>query len=147
MINLIMKYLYPFIIVAWVAAVGYFIYYMIFLRQRKGRSKSKRRRRGKRCPECKNMIDYRREVCQHCGYRFPSESGSKEALSSGERTRSKKRGKRCPKCGNKVGYSRAVCQYCGYTFYEHRSQETADSEEHSGKAVNPGDSSGAKDSS
>jgi uncharacterized OB-fold protein len=35
-------------------------------RSKKGGS----RRKGKRCPQCQKLIDYRRAVCQHCGYKF-----------------------------------------------------------------------------
>ena len=36
-------------------------------------SRRKRKRRpGKRCPSCKKIIDQRRTVCQHCGYKFES---------------------------------------------------------------------------
>ena len=29
-----------------------------------------RRRKGKHCPKCRNLIDHRRSVCQHCGHQF-----------------------------------------------------------------------------
>ena len=46
----------------------------------------RKRRRGKKCPNCKNIINYYREVCQHCGYKFgavetPSELQDKDATS------------------------------------------------------------------
>lgn len=37
--------------------------------------KNKNRRRGKHCPACQKLIDYRREVCQHCGHVFDKNNG------------------------------------------------------------------------
>ena len=36
----------------------------------KDEKKKSRRRKGKRCPSCKTVIDKKRKVCQHCGYEF-----------------------------------------------------------------------------
>jgi len=47
------------------------------------RSESKRRKRiGKKCPQCERVIHHRRAVCQHCGYVFSSKKGFKQKRTS-----------------------------------------------------------------
>ena len=113
------KIFYAVIIIVWISGI---IFYIRYLRKEmgnkidylKGERKAGRRRLGKRCPNCKNIIDYYRKVCQHCGYEFyqvPEKKDSEEK-SLGK----KKRGKKCPQCGNIINYYREVCQHCGYKF-------------------------------
>ncbi len=33
-------------------------------------------RAGKKCPDCGNMIDVRRTICQHCGHKFEVKPGT-----------------------------------------------------------------------
>jgi predicted amidophosphoribosyltransferase len=134
------KFLYGVLILVWVVMFGLFL--MDWIRQGKIKSMKRKRRsrRGKRCPNCQNLIDAKREVCQHCGYEFPpQEKLEKKSHSSRDRKGKKKkskRGKRCPGCGNTIDYSREVCHHCGYKFHEFESKGSAE------KAANPGDSSG-----
>ncbi|MFO8058460.1 MAG: hypothetical protein R6V10_14315 [bacterium] len=41
---------------------------------RSHRSSRGSRHRGKRCPECRHIIDRRRTVCHHCGHEFKVDS-------------------------------------------------------------------------
>ena len=45
------------------------------IKQKTPKKKSRRRRKGKRCPQCRKIIDCRRIVCRHCGYEFKPEPG------------------------------------------------------------------------
>jgi len=118
---------YTLIVVLWAAGV---LAYIVYLRRQLARrrkeeeaeSAKRKRHRGKRCPQCKNIISARREVCQHCGYKF-SEAEMKAATSSSEHHHhhssshhKKRRGKKCPQCQNVINYYRDVCQHCGYQF-------------------------------
>jgi len=108
---------YSAIIGAWIGGVIiYFFYYRkVWLKKKReaGERRSKRKI-GKRCPQCKNIINYQRTVCHHCGYPFPPVPEHKSHTRSG--SRKKKRGKKCPQCGNVINTRREVCQHCGYTF-------------------------------
>ena len=68
-------------VLAMLAGVVVFIHDEIrdseFLEQSLGmtqeKKKSKRKKRaGKRCPQCQRLIYHRRQVCQHCGFEFAS---------------------------------------------------------------------------
>jgi uncharacterized OB-fold protein len=128
----------------WVTGV---VLYLFYLRRELKRRKQeeavedqkREQHRGKRCPQCGNIISSKRTVCQHCGYAFSeveveeatkakgevSEDAS-EDRGSGEhhhhhhgssgRRRKKKRGKKCPQCNTVINYYREVCQHCGYKF-------------------------------
>ncbi len=37
---------------------------------RRKENEKRKKRSGRRCPDCKNIIDRRRSVCQHCGHQF-----------------------------------------------------------------------------
>jgi uncharacterized OB-fold protein len=111
---------YVAIIIAWFAGVTAYIFYFqdSWKKRRKKEQEHKRKRKiGKRCPQCRNIIDYRRPVCQHCAYKFPEVSEHAEH-GSDPRGHKKRRGKKCPKCGNTINYSREGCQHCGYKFTE-----------------------------
>jgi len=140
--------IYFFIVALWVGGV---VAYIIYLRQQLSRRKKeeaveqekRKRHRGKKCPQCHNIISAKREVCQHCGYRF-SEIEIEEAVakeshhnqhhrhSSGS-GRKKRRGKKCPQCHTVVNYYREECQHCGYKF----NGEPLDSSENEHAANNP----------
>jgi len=111
---------YTLIIILWLIGVVLYIFYLrkelgIRIKEKREQRSAGRRRLGKRCPQCKNIIDYRRKVCQHCGYEFPYVPEPKEIEASSS-WRKKKRGKKCPNCGNIINYHRTVCQHCGYKF-------------------------------
>jgi len=128
----------------WVIGV---LFYLLYLRRELSRrkqeeaveDKKRNRHRGKRCPQCGNIISAHRKVCQHCGNEFSEvevkesvESEAKETQatkeggeskehhhhhhSSSGRRRKKKRGKKCPQCDKVINHSREVCQHCGYKF-------------------------------
>jgi uncharacterized OB-fold protein len=117
------------IIALWVAGV---VAYIIYLRQELNRRRKeektedekRKRHRGKKCPQCQNVISAKREFCQHCGYKFSEieikaeterESDHYHHHGSGSH-RKRKRGKKCPQCQNVINYTREVCQHCGYKF-------------------------------
>ena len=123
---------YAGIIVIWVIGV---VLYVIFLRKELTRrrqeenaeSLKRKRHRGKRCPQCRNVISAHRKVCQHCGYEFSEVEIKQSTETEGQtqhhhhskssgRRRKKKRGKKCPKCNNVINFYREVCQHCGYKF-------------------------------
>jgi len=106
---------YTVVIGLWIAGVVLYIWYFrkSFIQKRKENEEQRSKRKlGKRCPQCRNIINYKRTVCQHCGYQFPEVST--HDYHPGQRK--KKRGKRCPQCGNIINYKREVCQHCGYKF-------------------------------
>jgi len=120
----------------WLGITGYILWqYVIKPRQSGGKKhhRSRRSRRaGKRCPQCQNLIDARRTVCQHCGHLFeataPAEeepvqknAGEQSTQSSGTH-RGHKRGKYCPQCHKLINRERKTCQHCGYVFFEARSE-------------------------
>lgn len=118
---------YGLLLVGWIGVTILYLYLLwkkkpeefspLWRRVKKG---SSRKKRGKRCPECRNIISVHREVCQHCGYKFPKPEQEAKTESSAERK--PRRGKRCPKCQNKIDYTRTVCQHCGYKFPSFESQ-------------------------
>jgi len=128
----------------WVIGV---LLYLLYLRRELSRrkqeeqdeSQKRSRHRGKRCPQCGNIISAHRKVCQHCGNQFseveikesveseaqetevskevkPSKEPHHHHHSSSGRRRKKKRGKKCPQCDKVINYYREVCQHCGYKF-------------------------------
>jgi uncharacterized OB-fold protein len=150
---------YGLIVLLWIAGVaGYIIYLRRELRRRnreeQKEDEQRKRHRGKKCPQCQNVIGAKRIVCQHCGYRFPesdphaqveinrepipikqekSEAGGHEHghsshSSHGHHSR-RKRGKKCPECGNIINYYREVCQHCGYKFDMNKASPSGDNGE------------------
>ncbi len=109
---------YSAIVGVWIAGViAYFYYFRNFLRTRKkenSEDNKSKRKLGKRCPQCHNIINYQRQVCQHCGYQFP-EVPEHPGAKTGRRNK-KRRGKKCPRCGNVVNHRREACQHCGFKF-------------------------------
>ena len=78
------------LLTAYGVIVGWYVRGIIVARRKSGEDKSsspsssdssssvKRKRSrhtGKKCPDCKNVIDVRRAVCQHCGHKFELEPG------------------------------------------------------------------------
>jgi len=119
---------YSLIVALWVAGVVVYIIYLrrqLARRRKEGEAEStkRKRHRGKKCPQCQNIISAHRDFCQHCGYKF-SETELKAATASSEHQHQhhsgshgkKRRGKKCPQCKNIINYSREVCQHCGYKF-------------------------------
>ena len=109
----------------WLGIVGYIVwrYALGPGRKRWGSSRHRKRRPGKRCPKCNNVIYVKRTVCQHCGYLFPKVPKSEEKAETPERSssgghHSRKRGKYCPQCKTMIDRKRAQCQHCGYVFSE-----------------------------
>jgi len=114
------------IITLWIVGV---ILYLLYLRKELGRrlkeekeeDAKRKRHRGKKCPQCGNIISVTREVCQHCGHQFsevPAVAAEDQAQrsSSYSSRKKKRRGKKCPQCKNVINYYREVCQHCGYKF-------------------------------
>lgn len=118
----------------WVVGV---LLYILFLRKELTRrrkeeddeTQKRKRHRGKRCPQCRNIISSHRMTCQHCGNQFseteikdsPESEGkehhhSRHGHGSSGRRRKKKRGKKCPQCNNIINFYREVCQHCGHKF-------------------------------
>lgn len=124
------------LILLWAGVIGYYLYEKYMGDGKSSLSKKKKKNNGKRCPQCKNLIDANRKVCQHCGHEFPEgdkhKSRSYRHLSGSRHLggKKKKRGKHCPGCGQIVDYRREVCQHCGYEFFEYK------------KAADPGETAG-----
>jgi len=121
-------YINYFLLLVWTFGLGIYIYYLrkSELKKAKGKSKShqSKRKRGKRCPQCKNIINAMRTVCQHCGYQFPALAKEEQEVSHHSGSGKKKqKGKKCPKCQNVINYYRTVCQHCGYQFPDISSDE------------------------
>ena len=65
---------------AYIAAVGWYVI-NVFIAGKpakksgsgSGASKGRKKRSGKKCPQCKKIIDARRMTCQHCGYEFSTQ--------------------------------------------------------------------------
>jgi len=113
------KIFYTLIIILWIVGIIFYIQYLRKERENKaedwkGERKAGRRKLGKRCPKCRNIIGYYRKVCPHCGYEFYQVPEKKDLEE--KRPGKKKRGKKCPQCGNIINYYREVCQHCGYKF-------------------------------
>lgn len=108
----------------WLLIAGYILWqYVIRPRRLLGRRSSRRHRRsGKRCPQCQNLIDVRRAVCQHCGHICETvpKPEAEAKPKSGQSGKKHKRGKRCPQCHTMINYERTVCQHCGFVFFEAR---------------------------
>jgi len=80
-------YLIIFLLVAYGLLIGWYLR-AFFLSKKKpaeekssssskhGHSKNRKRRAGKKCPDCKKVIDVRRTVCQHCGHKFEVPPGT-----------------------------------------------------------------------
>ena len=69
--------LYLILLVGYLVAVGWYVRSTMAFRRAGGEKKPSSRgggrrhkKAGKHCPECKEMIDARRTVCQHCGHKF-----------------------------------------------------------------------------
>lgn len=71
--------MYIALVVIYLAAVTWYIISTLINRKKGSESSSSssgnsqhkhRSRRGKRCPGCKQIIDNRRTLCQHCGHEF-----------------------------------------------------------------------------
>lgn len=138
---------YGLIVLLWIAGVAGYIIYLRRELNRRNREEQKeddqrKRHRGKKCPQCHNIIGVKRSVCQHCGYRFPESDShaqvelNREPLpikqepheahehehrhgshsSHGHHSSRRKRGKKCPECGKIINYYREACQHCGYKF-------------------------------
>lgn len=122
------------LLLIWLALTVYFGYTQIYPRWAAMRRPSSRKRRwfsrskrtrGKRCPECGNLINAQKTICQHCGHEFGSAPAPKppEAKPPAEKSSSthhRKRGKYCPSCGRLIDAARAQCQHCNYVFFEAR---------------------------
>ena len=108
----------------WLLIAGYISWqYVIKPRRSLGKSSPRRRQRsGKRCPQCRNLIDARRTVCQHCGHIFKTvpKPEAEAKPKNGHSGKKHKRGKRCPQCQTMIDYQRTVCQHCGFVFFESR---------------------------
>lgn len=112
----------------WILIAGYILWqYVIKPRRSRQRRHHRSRRSGKRCPQCQNLINTRRTVCQHCGYVFQTAPKPETEVKpkSGSSSKKHKRGKRCPRCRAMIDYQRAVCQHCGYVFFEARENQAA----------------------
>jgi len=115
--------------VGWLGITGYIFWQYVIKPRRSGGRKhhrsNQKHRTGKRCPQCQNLIDARRTVCQHCGHAFaatppaPESAKPTEETASGSRP-SHKRGKYCPQCHKLINRERTTCQHCGYVFFEAR---------------------------
>jgi len=107
----------------WILIVGYILWQYV-IKPRRSRQKRHHRSRhsGKRCPQCQNLIDVRRTVCQHCGHIFQTapKPETEAKPKSGQSGKKHKRGKRCPQCHTLINYERTVCQHCGFVFFEAR---------------------------
>jgi RNA polymerase subunit RPABC4/transcription elongation factor Spt4 len=123
----------------WLGITGYILWQYVIKPRRPGGEKHRRNRShrqpGKRCPQCQNLINAGRTVCQHCGYAFGSAPPEEESPTTpdaqpagshhpttdepatGSHHRSK-RGKYCPQCHKMISRERTTCQFCGYVFFE-----------------------------
>ena len=87
--------MYIALVVIYLAAVSWYIISTIINRKSvdEGDAKSESHgkhhtRRGKRCPGCKQIIDARRTLCQHCGREFkidPNSEPHPDELQTGRR--------------------------------------------------------------
>jgi len=76
--------MYIALVVIYLAAVVWYIISTLVNRKKGSESSSgssqsqpkRRSRRGKRCPSCKQIIDNRRTICQHCGHEFAIDPNS-----------------------------------------------------------------------
>jgi hypothetical protein len=86
------------LILGYLVALGWYLYFIWSKKQshersrnwghRGGETKDSGHRRGKRCPQCRNMIDQRRTVCQHCGHEFelvPGREAHPDEIAAGKR--------------------------------------------------------------
>ena len=118
--------------ILWLGIGGYFFRkYVLSPSQKRGSSKRRHgHKRGKRCPQCTNLVDSRRKVCQHCGHVFPDSSEAEAKPKPAPKPKSgsspsRKRGKYCPQCHKMIGYERPACQHCGYVFFEAKTSESS----------------------
>jgi len=64
----------PIVIIAIVLSL--FISLRILRKAGKPKEKKMVKVKGKRCPDCRAIINAKREVCQHCGYVFEEKEPS-----------------------------------------------------------------------
>lgn len=75
------KSVFVILALAYVALLGWYLLRVAFPKSeeqeapKKAKKGKGHRRQGKKCPECKKVIDARRTVCQHCGYKFTPKLG------------------------------------------------------------------------
>lgn len=90
--------MYIALVVIYFAALGWYIISTLVNKKSDSPSEKKssssssgshhRSRRGKRCPNCKQIIDARRTLCQHCGHEFkidPNSEPHPDEIRSGRR--------------------------------------------------------------
>ena len=89
--------MYVALVVIYLAAVSWYIISTLINRKNKKETETKTEtsssgkhhsRRGKRCPSCKQIIDARRTLCQHCGHEFkidPNSEPHPDELRTGRR--------------------------------------------------------------
>ncbi len=75
-------FFYLFLIIVFLAFLVFYLREVILTYRNKKKHASRRsdrskqsssrqaRRKGKRCPECRHIIDWRRTACHHCGHKF-----------------------------------------------------------------------------